>query len=386
MTTAPSGYDPFASAAGTPSATGPEPRIRLASPVTGEEEVDAVREVLASGILTNGPATRRFEALMAERQGTDHGVAFANGTVALSAMYLGAGLGPGDEVIVPSLTFIATATSVLHVGATPVFAEVLPDTLNLDPDDVVRRITPRTRAVVPVHYGGQAADLDRLRDIADEHDLVLLEDAAQAHGATFDGRPVGSWGHAGMFSFTPTKNITTGEGAMVTTDDEVLAQRLRLLRNHGMSARYHHEIVGWNWRLSEVQAAIGCVQMGRLDQILATKRANAEVMADLLTGIDGVTAPVRPPDRDHPFMLYTIQVEGGRRDAISAALTAAGIENRIYFPPIHRQPVFADLPDPRLPVTDAAADRILSLPFHSRVEPDDLALMADVIRAAATSA
>lgn len=385
MTTATSGYDPFASAGGAASA-GPEPRIRLASPVTGEEEVDAVREVLGSGILTNGPSTRRFEALMAERHGTAHAVALANGTVALSAMYLGAGLGPGDEVIVPSLTFIATATSVLHVGATPVFAEVRPDTLNLDPDDVARRITPRTRAIVPVHYGGQAADLGRLRAVADDHGLVLLEDAAQAHGATFDGRPVGSWGQAAMFSFTPTKNITTGEGAMVTTDDEVLAQRLRLLRNHGMSSRYHHEIVGWNWRLSEVQAAIGCVQMGRLDQILATKRANADLMGDLLTDIDGVTAPARPGDRDHPFMLYTLQIDGGRRDAVSAALTAAGIENRVYFPPIHRQPVFADLPDPRLPVTDAAAERILSLPFHSRVGPDDLALMADVVRAAVASA
>lgn len=384
-TTAPPGYDPFASAAGVPLRRGPEPRISLASPVTGEEEVDAVREVLTSGILTNGPFTRRFEALMAERQGTDHAVAFANGTVALSAMYLGLGLGPGDEVIVPSLTFIATATSVLHIGATPVFAEVLPDTLNLDPDDVVGRITPRTKAIVPVHYGGQAADLDRLRALAEAHDLLLLEDAAQAHGSTFGGRPVGSWGQAGMFSFTPTKNITTGEGAMVTTDDEVLAQRLRLLRNHGISRRDHHEILGWNWRLSEMQAAIGCVQMGRLDQILATKRANADLMAELLAGIDGLTPPARPPDRDHGFMLYTIQIHGGRRDAVADALTTAGIENRIYFPPIHRQPVFAELPDPKLPVTDSAARRILSLPFHSHLTTDDLALVADVVRAAATS-
>lgn len=380
--TAPSGYDPLASAAGTPGPVGPEPRIRLASPVTGEEEIDAVREVLTSGILTNGPFTRRFEGLMAERHGTDHAVAFANGTVALSAMYLASGIGPGDEVIVPSLTFIATATSVLHVGATPVFADIAPDTLNVDPDDVERRITPRTRAIVPVHYGGQAADLDRLCEVADGAGVELLEDAAQAHGATFKDRPVGSWGRAGMFSFTPTKNVTTGEGSVVTTDDGVLAQRMRLLRNHGMHRMNHHEMVGWNWRLSEIQAAIGCVQMGRLDDILVTKRANAELMAELLADIPGLSVPARPTDRDHPYMLYTVQIDGGRRDAAARALTEMGIENRVYFPPVHHQPIFEHLPDAGLPATEAAADRILSLPFHSRLTAEDLTLIADVLRRA----
>lgn len=377
--TVPSGYDPLASA-GDPADAAPEPLIRMAAPVTGEEEVDAVREVLSSGVLTNGPFTRQFESAMATLQGTDHAVAFANGTVALSAMYLASGIGPGDEVIVPSLTFISTATSVLHTQATPVFADIRPDTLNLDPDDVLRRITPRTRAIVPVHYGGQAAELDRLREIAHDAGVVLLEDAAQAHGATFRGRPVGSWGRAGMFSFTPTKNITTGEGSVVTTDDEELAQHLRLLRNHGITRQYHHELVGWNWRLSEMQAAIGCVQVTRLASILATKRANAEVMRDLLDGIDGVTPPANPPECEHPYMLYTVQVDPERRDAASAALTAAGIENRIYFPPAHRQPIFAHLPDPHLPVTDEAARRILSLPFHSRLREQDLAFIAEVLQ------
>ena len=377
--TVPSGYDPLASA-GDPADAPPEPLIRMAAPVTGEEEVDAVREVLASGVLTNGPFTRQFEASMADLQGTAHAVAFANGTVALSAMYLASGIGPGDEVIVPSLTFISTATSVLHAQATPVFADIRPDTLNLDPDDVVRRITPRTKAIVPVHYGGQATDLDRFRQIADDAGLVLLEDAAQAHGATYRGRPVGSWGRAGMFSFTPTKNITTGEGSVVTTDDDDLAQHLRLLRNHGITRQYHHELVGWNWRLSDIQAAIGCVQITRLAAILATKRANAAVMARLLHDIDGVTAPVNPPESEHPYMLYTVQIDPERRDATSRALTAAGIENRIYFPPAHRQPIFAHLPDPHLPVTDDAARRILSLPFHSRLREEDLAFIAGVIR------
>lgn len=377
--TVPSGYDPFASA-GDPAEAAPEPLIRMAAPVTGEEEVDAVREVLASGILTNGPFTRQFEAAMASLQGTEHAVAFANGTVALSAMYLASGIGAGDEVIVPSLTFISTATSVLHVQATPVFADIRPDTLNLDPDDVIRRITPRTKAIVPVHYGGQAAELDRLRQIADDAGVVLLEDAAQAHGATFRGRPVGSWGRAGMFSFTPTKNITTGEGSVVTTDDADLAQHLRLLRNHGITRQYHHELLGWNWRLSEIQAAIGCVQVTRLAAILASKARNAVLMRGLLEGIDGVAAPANPPECAHPYMLYTVQVDPERRDAASRALTAAGIENRIYFPPAHRQPIFAHLPDPHLPATDAAATRILSLPFHSRLRKEDLAFIAEVLQ------
>ena len=382
MSTDPSpGYDPLASVGGEAS-TRPAPRIRMASPVTGEEEVQAVREVLESGYLTNGPWTRRFEELMAERHGTAHGVAMANGTVALAAMYLAAGIGPGDEVIVPSLTFISTATSVLHVGATPVFADIEPDTLNLDPADAEARITPRTKAIVPVHYAGQPAQMDAFRDLADRHGLRLFEDAAQSHGASFGGRPSGSWGDAAMFSFTPTKNITTGEGAVVTTDDDHLAHQMRLLRNHGMSKQYHHEVLGWNWRLSDILSAVGCVQMGRLDDILARKRANAQVLADRLGDLEGLELPVAPEDREHPYMIYTLQVEPELRPRVADALDDAGIEWRMYFPPAHRQPVFAHLPDPGLPVTDAAAERILSIPFHSKLSSDDLGTIADTIRGA----
>ncbi|MCU1499116.1 MAG: DegT/DnrJ/EryC1/StrS family aminotransferase [Acidimicrobiales bacterium] len=375
-------YDPFASAVGA-AAAGPPPRIRLASPVTGEEELAALAEVLASGVLTNGPFTRRFEALMAERHQTEHAVAFCNGTIALEALYRARGIGPGDEVIVPSMTFISTATSVLHVGATPVFADVLGDTLNLDPDDVARKLTPRTKAIVPVHYAGQAADMDRFRAIADDAGVFLVEDAAEAHGATFGGRPVGSWGDAGMFSFTPTKNITTGEGGMVTTDDGDLARELRLLRNHGMDAPYHHATLGYNWRISELQSALGCVQLGRLDGILATKRANAETFEGLLGPIDGITAPTVAPDRDHPYMIYTTLVHGGRRQQVLDHLQAVGIEARIYFPPAHRQPVFVDRGiGAELPVTDEVAGQILSLPFHAKLTHDDLRLIAKEVQQA----
>lgn len=379
MTQATDRYDPLASAGGGPAR--PEPRIRLASPVTGEEEVEAMRDVLASGILTNGPATRRFEAAMAERHGTAFAVAMANGTVGLAAMYLAAGIGPGDEVVVPALTFIGTATAVSHVGATPVFADILPDTFTLDPADVARRITDRTKAIVPVHYAGQAADLAALRRLADDAGVALLEDAAQAHGATYRDRPVGSWGDSAMFSFTPTKNITTGEGAVITTNDEATARHLRLLRNHGMSQQYFHEILGYNWRLTELQAAMGVVQLGRLDAILATKRANAVVLGELLAKIPGVVAPVAAEDRDHPYLIYTVLVDADRRDAVAAALDEARIEHRRYFPPIHHQPIYAHLPDPGLPVTDDVYARAVSVPFHSRLTGTDLSDIAAAIAA-----
>ncbi len=375
------GYDPLGSASDPESC---DVRIRLASPVMGEEEAEVVRQVLESGVLTNGPWTRRFEQAMAARHHTEHAVALANGTVALAAMLLAADIGPGDEIIVPSLTFIATATAVLHAGATPVFADVEPVTLTLDPDDVARRITPRTRGVIPVHYGGQMAEMDRLADLAASEGLEVFEDAAQAHGAHLHGRPAGSWGRAGMFSFTPIKVITTGEGAVVTTDDGELAQRMRLLRNHGMSKQYHHETLGWNWRLTELQAAIGVCQLDRLDQILAVKRSNAETFAKRLAGVEGVSTPTVAAGRDHPYTLYTLTLPADRRDAVATALDAVGIETRIYFPPAHHQPIFAAAADPELPVTEEMADRILSIPFHSRITDGDLTEMADIIERVVT--
>jgi len=375
------GYDPLG--LGTSPTEPVAPRVRLASPVTGEEEVSAIAAVLASGVLTNGPATKAFERRFASRHQVDHAVAMANGTVALAAMYLALGIGAGDEVIVPSMTFISTATSVLHVGARPVFADVHADTCNLDPSDVARRITGRTRAIMAVHYAGQSADMDELRALADEAGVALLEDAAEAHGASYRGRPVGGLSVAAMFSFTPTKNITTGEGGMVTTDDGDLARALRLLRNHGQSAPYHHTVLGHNWRMTEMQAAMGCCQMDRLDGIIAAKQANAELLRAELAAIPGIAAPVARPDRSHVYMLYTTQVDKGR-DQLRDALVAEGIEARVYFPPAHRQPVFADERHD-LPVTDELADRVLSLPFHSRLGPDDLGMVVDAVRRSASS-
>lgn len=339
-----------------------------------------MREVLASGILTNGPRISRFEDIFATKHQVDFAVAFANGTVALTAMYLALGIGEGDEVIVPSMTFISSATSVLHAGAAPVFGDIDPDTFNLDPSDVARRITPRTKAILAVHYGGQPADMDELQALADDAGILLLEDAAQAHGAVYRGRSVGSLGKAAMFSFTPTKNITTGEGGMVTTNDGDLAARLKLLRNHGQTSLYQHTSLGFNWRMSELQAAIGEVQVGRLDMILACKRSNAAWMTDQLKMISRVQPPIARPDRQHPYMLYTLLLDVDRDDVMTE-MASAGIESRVYFPPAHRQPIFESA-NANLPVTDEVSKRMLSIPFHSLLTPSDMDQIASALRAA----
>jgi perosamine synthetase len=358
----------------------PQPRIRLACPDVGEEEVDAIRGVLSSGVLTNGPVTEALEKAFAERHHVDHAVAFANGTVALAAMYLALEIGPGDEVITPSMTFVSSATSVVHVGATPIFADIDAETFNLDPADVARRISPRTKAILAVHYGGQPANMDELREVAKECGAYVLEDAAEAHGASYKGRSVGSLGTAAMFSFTPTKNITMGEGGIVTTSDGVLAGRLRLLRNHGQTSPLRHEVLGWNWRLTEMQAAMGLVQLGKLESILARKRANAAWMGQELGALTSVHSPLARPDRDHVYMLYTLLFDHDR-DRIHELLESLGIEARVYFPPVHLQPVF-NRPSRTLPVTEEVAERMLSVPFHSLLSRDDLQAVSDAIHSA----
>lgn len=355
------------------------PRIRLAQPDVGEDEIDAIRRVFASGMLTNGVETEGFENEFAARHDAEHAVAFANGTVALAGLYLALGIGPGDDVIVPSFTFISTATSVRHVGANPVFADIDPETFNLDPVDVSRRLTPATKAIVPVHYGGQPADLAELGAIAEDAGAFLLEDAAEAHGATYQQRPVGTFGRAGMFSFTPTKNITTGEGGIITTDDGDIAEQLRLLRNHGEASRYDHPVVGYNWRMTEMQAAMGRVQLSKLDKVLTHKRDAAQHLTKRLDAIDGIAPPVTRDDRDHVFMLYTSVIEGDR-DRVLDHLVSQGIEAKLYFPPAHRMQVFASSsPPPDLPVTEWAAAHALSLPMHTRLSPAELDEIADTV-------
>jgi perosamine synthetase len=351
--------------------------IRLAKPDTGEAEVEAVRTVLASGTLTGGMQNISFEREFADRHLAAHGVTFASGTVALTAMLLTEGIGPGDEVIVPSMTFISSATAVRHVGATPVFADIDPQSFNLDPGEIARLATSRTKAVIIVHYAGQPGELDQIVEACDDYGLLVLEDAAQAAGADFRGAPVGTFGRSAMFSFTPTKNITMGEGGIVLTNNADTAERLRLLRNHGQRRTYEHVLLGYNWRLTEIQAAIGRVQLRKLAAILARKRANADWMSGRLEHIPGITPPYQRPHARSAHTLYTCLVDKNR-DAVLAHLLQAGIEARIYFPPAHLQPIFSEYRQ-SLPVTEDVAAKMLSIPMHSRLQPDELVQMADAI-------
>jgi perosamine synthetase len=354
--------------------------IRLAKPDMGEEEVEAVREVLTSGVLTNGSQNAAFEREFADRHFAAHGVTFASGTAALAAMLLAEGVGPGDEVIVPSMTFISSATSVKHVGATPVFADMDPRSFNLDTAEIARLVTSKTKAVMTVHYGGQPGELDQFVKACADYGLLLLEDAAEAAGAEFRGVPVGTFGKSAMFSFTPTKNMTTGEGGIVLTGDAETADRLRLLRNHGQLRPYEHVLVGYNWRLTEMQAAIGRIQLRKLDTMLARKRANADWMSSRLQDISGITPPYQIPHARSPHMLYTCLVDEDR-DAVLDHLLLKGIEARIYFPPAHLQPIFAGQRR-GLPVTEAIAAKMLSIPMHSKLKLDELVQIADAIEEA----
>ena len=341
--------------------------IPVSHPMLGPEEEAAVVDVLRSGVVAMGPRTREFEEAWAAYCGVRHAVFMANGTVALEAALVALGIAKGDEVIVPSFTFNATASAILRAGARPVFVDVRVEDFNLDPDLVEAALTARTRAIMPVHLYGLMADMAPLQAIAERRGLLILEDAAQAHGATYRGRRAGSLGAAAMFSLYATKNITTAEGGFVTTDDDGVADRLRLHRNHGMDRRYHHAALGTNLRPTDIAAAIGLVQLGRLDERNEVRRRNAMRLNE---GLRGYLTPRVPAGREHVWHQYTVRFPG-ERDRVAAALAERGIGTMIYYPiPVHRQPYLEEfLPGAgrqSLPVTERLASEVLSLP----VRPD----------------
>jgi perosamine synthetase len=355
--------------------------IPVVRPDIGEEEVAAVSEVLRSGMIAQGKRVAELEERWADYVGVKHAIAVANGTLALMAIYAGLELGPGDEVITVSHSFNATGSAVLSTGATPVFIDIEADTFDMDADLIEAAITPRTKAICPVHLFGLPADLQAIGAIAEKHGLALVEDACQAHGAKFEDRRVGSFGH-GAFSLYGTKNMTTGEGGFVTTDDDRLADWIRLYRNQGMRVRYYHDILGYNFRMTDIGAAIGLVQLDKLERNTERRRAIARRYDDGFAGTDIIT-PIVPDGRTHVYHQYTVDV-GEARDAIVDELTAAEIGTGVFYPvPVHRQAyivergIHADLP-----VTDRAARRSVSLPMFPTLSEADQATVVEAVRSA----
>jgi hypothetical protein len=355
--------------------------IPAAKPVIGEEEIEAAVRVLRSGMVIQGPEVAAFEEEFSAIVGGRHCIAVNAGTSALLLSLVAAGIGAGDEVIVPSFTFAATANSVALTGATPVFADIEPDTFNLSPESVEAVITPRTKAIMPVHLYGQAADMTRFGEIAERHGLAIIEDAAQAHGAAWRGTPVGAFGLAAAFSFYPTKNMHALEGGMVVTPDAEFARTVRLLRNQGMERRYANELVGYNLRLTDVAAAIGRVQLQKLHGWTAQRQANAAKLDAGLSGLGVVRPPILAEGATHVCHQYTVRVPAEHRDALLEHLKAQGVGSAVYYPtPTHQLPPFVEFgDDAALPETLSAAAEVLSLPVHPSLSDADLDRIAAAV-------
>ncbi len=368
--------------------------VSVAEPILGEEEYETIKEVLDSGRFLQGPKVEKFEEKWASKVGVDHAIAVSNCTVAIQLSLKALGLEPGDEVIVPSLTFGSTATAVVHQACVPVFADIDPDIYTLNHTDIERCISDRTEAILPVHLYGHPAEMDEICEIADEHDLAVIEDAAQAHGAIYKSQPVGSIGDIGCFSFYATKNITTGEGGIMTTDNDAIAEVLRMLRNHGMTNRDKHVTLGYNYRMSELHAALGIPQIGRLDEFNQRRTEISERYREELADVEWLNAlPVREYV-DHayfwaPFAINTNEI-GLTGKEVWRDLKNKGVETRHrYTEPLYNQPVFeehrgfnSDFPwnenehdhtyDHKLSTVESVVGDVIGLPNHPGLETTDV--------------
>jgi dTDP-4-amino-4,6-dideoxygalactose transaminase len=372
--------------------------VPLADVAVDDAIVAAVEEAVRSGWWSAGPRVGEFERRFADFCGVEHALAVANGTAALHLALLASGCGPGDEVLLPSLNFVAAANTIVHTGATPVFCDIGgPDDLNVSPDDIAAAISPATKAVVVMHYGGHPCRMAEILACAAHHGLVVIEDAAHAPGARWQGTPCGAIGAIGCFSFFSNKNLATGEGGMVVTDDAQLAEALRLLRSHGMTTltwdrhRGHahaYDVVahGFNYRLDELHAAIGLVQLERLPEQNDRRASIVAAYRDALDGVDGLSMPFGA-DGDGSVASHHLAVvvlpEGCARDVFRTRLTEAGVQTSVHYPPIHRFSRYRDEAGMRpLPVTDAVADRVVTLPLYPHMEEWQVTLVVDAVRAA----
>ncbi len=348
--------------------------IALSKPVIGDEEKQAVMRVLDSGMIAQGPEVAAFENEFSQYMEGHHCIAVNSGTSALHLGLLASGIECGHEVIIPSFTFAATANAVSLCGATPVFVDVDSDTFTMDPSAVEAAITKNTSAIMPVHLYGHPADMDPLTEICARNGLVLLEDAAQAHLATYKSQPVGTFGTA-AFSFYPTKNMTSGEGGMIVTANDEIARKAKLLRNQGMEKRYENEIIGFNNRMTDINAAIGRVQLQKLRERTNKRQDNASFLSQNLST---VSVPVASSDVNHVYHQYTIKTEN--RDALSNYLTNSNIGNGVYYPiPVHQLPSFGKEID--LPNTKTVAEQALSIPVHPLLTQEELHTIVEVINA-----
>ncbi len=355
--------------------------IPIAKPFIGDEEIKEVEAVLKSGFIAQGPKVAEFEGKFADYIGTRHAIATSSGTTALHAAFLCAGIGKGDEVITTPFSFAATSNSVLYVDAKPIFVDINPETYNINPEKIEEAITDKTKAIMPVHLYGQPADMGPICKIAKDHDLKIIEDAAQAHGAIYNGRKVGSIGDMACFSFYPTKNITTGEGGMITTDENVFDKDARALRSHGESERYEHVILGYNFRMTDIAAAIGVVQLRRLEEFNEKRIENAEYLTEHINTIDGIEPPYVAENVKHVFHQYTIRVKDGKRDELREFLNNEGIGTGVHYPkPIYKQMLYENLGySVNCPEAEKAAAEVLSIPVNPALSAEDLGRVVSVL-------
>jgi len=363
--------------------------IPVANVSLGEEEAHAVADVVRSGRLSTGPKVAEFEAAFCEYTGAKHAIALINGTAALHVALAALDIKPGDEVIVPSLTFISTANAVLYQGATPVLCECDPLTYNVTADHLRACLTEQTRAIIPVEMNGMPVNYAEILDFAKEAGLAVVIDSAESLGAAYKGQRIGAIGPIHMFSFFPNKIITTGEGGMITTDDDELAAQMRVILNQGQDYRYHHIRLGYNYRMTELQAAVGVEQMKRINHRILEKNRIASCYQDAFSKIHGIEVPYVPEYvTQHSWYMYSVRVAAKIRDAVVEQLKEQGIETRLSFPPVHMQPYIQQLlgyQDDQLPLTNQAWNSKIDIPAWPGITEKDLNTVIEALQSAVAS-
>jgi len=355
--------------------------IPIASPHLGQEEERAVIEVLRSGRLAQGPKVEELEKQFARFCGTKYAVACNSGTAALHLALLSVGISPGEEVITTPFSFVASSNCALYCNAKPVFADIEPKTYNINPTEIGGKVTAKTKSIIPVHLYGQPAAMDEIMEIANKKSVAVIEDACQAHGAEYKGRKVGSIGELGCFSFYPTKNMITAEGGMITTNNEELAEKMRVSRDQGQKPRYNYVMLGFNMRMNEIQAAIATEQLKKIEGFTEKRRSNAEFLTKELKDVKGIIVPFVSKDVKHVYHQYTIRIKN--RDAVKASLALKGIGSETYYPtPIHKQPFYKSYHSLSFPLAETAAKEVLSLPVHPKVSNGDLKIIVESLKEA----